>query len=102
MDGLPSALKEAESARKKQRTSTQSTTHCLDDLLQRLDKARAALAGSTAGIDGQAVVQEAARGLAAHSEVSTATKELHNSVSKLGKVRHRQMPASTRACYDFA
>jgi len=99
MDGLPCALKEAESARKKQRTSTQSTTHCLDDLLQRLDKARAALAGSTAGTDGQAVVQEAARGLAAHSEVSTATKELHNSVSKLGKTIDRVFFADVCKAY---
>mmetsp|Transcript_46189 Transcript_46189/g.117937 ORF Transcript_46189/g.117937 Transcript_46189/m.117937 type:complete len:391 (-) Transcript_46189:180-1352(-) len=91
MDGLHAALKEAESSKKKQRTSRHTTEKCIDDLLGRLTQARAALAGSSAGegVSGEKVMREAAKGVTAHTEVAAATKELHSSVSKLGKIIDR-------------
>jgi hypothetical protein len=81
------ALKEAEHVLKKQKTCA---TRSLDCVKQLLIVVNGALAGLAAGIAPQAILQELSdrmEQLGVVSKMVTDTKELHGSVSKLGKVR---------------
>ena len=93
MDELQTALREAERVSKKQRTCAGTTVECIDSLLEKLKEARDKLEptddGSVSAEEAHDLVKNIAKDLDAHTKVASAIKELHNSVSKLGKVRGR-------------
>eukprot|EP00951_Prasinocladus_malaysianus_P021333 scaffold176096_cov56-Prasinocladus_malaysianus.AAC.1 len=87
MGDLALALHEVERASKKQRTSTESTVQCIDELIEKLTTARHKMQSPALEPDaGQALLEDIMKGLNLHTKIACHQKEIHSSVSKLGKV----------------
>mmetsp|Transcript_25873 Transcript_25873/g.72461 ORF Transcript_25873/g.72461 Transcript_25873/m.72461 type:complete len:128 (-) Transcript_25873:2720-3103(-) len=86
MSDLQAALKEVERVSKKQRTCTDTTVKCVDELLEALRSTKSQLQADSSNSDAQLALKSLVNGLNVHTKVASAQKDLYSSVSKLGKV----------------
>ena len=88
MSDIDSALKDAERVCKKQKACAAATSEVLTQLLQELTAAKASLLehGPTSAASTLKQLHQHLEGRGLDKQLSDQTKELHSSVSKLGKV----------------